>query len=336
MALWASTAINTDELTMVFNQVWNKKFIDQVSNKKGLLEAILGKPSPNPDGAGTKPFERMRKISGKKIEVKLLGSYAEIGTISDGAAEVASTVGVVNEKYGAAVFDLTHYNHQHWVPSSQYKRYIGEEAKTLNYLQDEFDFLMASWMQTLAAGVSSNSNQSRTVLGGWEYAVRDATTGNTYGTIDRSDTANADFAGYEVDTVTLSMDTLQTHYGIVQGFEGKPDIVTASNTVYTILVNKIRDEGTLINNYGSEGKVAAGGASFSWQGMDAILDPNVTSGYLGMLESKSFLFYMDDSGMNPDAIVDRSKKSALLINMDAWVGLICHTPKHNGLLTTVT
>lgn len=334
MAIWAGTSINTDELSAVFNQVFNRKFIDQVSDKKGLLEVVLGKPSPNPDGAGSKAFQRMKKITGRKIEVKLLGNYKSIGTIADGAAEVASTVGAVVEKYGAAEFDLTHFNDQHWVAKSQYDRFRGDEAKTVNFMQDEFDWLMASWAETLAAGISGTANQSRQFLGSWEYAV---TNDNTYGTIDRSEAGNIDFRGYEKDSFgAFTLDALQTEYTTLKAQEAKPDLMIGSATVYNLVVKALRDEGTLQYKYASDGKVAAGGASFAWQGMDLILDPHTTSGVLGLLESKSFVLYMEDSGMNPSAIVDHSKKAAMLINLDGWAGFICVIPKHNGKMNGVT
>lgn len=335
MALWAGTAINTDELTTVFNRLFNRKLIDQVSDKKGLLEVIMGKPSPNPDKAGAKAFQRIRGIpTGKDIEVKLLGSYKSIGTIADGAAEVASTVGAVVEKYGAAVFAPTHYNDQHWIPASQYQRYKGDEAKTLNFIQDEYDWLIASFRETLAAGVSGTANQLRLSLGSWEYAV---TNDNTYGTIDRSDAGNIDFRGLEKDTFgAFTLDKLQTEYTTLKAQEGYPDVMVAVGTVYNFVIRELRNEGTLIVNYGSDGRVGAGGSSFAWQGMDLILDPHTSAETLGLLESKSFVMYMDDDGMNPSAMVDTSKKAAMLINMNGWNAFICVIPKHNLKCNGVT
>lgn len=334
MAIWNGSALNTDELTTVVNYVYNKKFIDQVKDKHGLLELVMGEPSNNPDKAGPKAFKKMRTWTGKNIEVKLLGNYKSIGTIADGSAEVASTVGQVIEKYGAAEFKPTHFNDQHWVPKSQYKRFRGNEAKTVSFIQDEYDWLMASWIQTLADGIASTNDQQRTTLGGWEYAV---VNDNTYGTINRSDAGNVDFRGYEKDSFgAFTLDALQTEYTTHKAQGGHADIMIGAATVYNLAVKAIRDEGTLVNNYGSDGKVAAGGSSFSWQGMDLILDPHTTSGVLGLLESDTFVFYLEETGMENTLEVDTSKKAALMFDMDAWAAFICVMPKRNAKLNGIT
>lgn len=333
MAIWAGSAINTDELTMVVNQVYNKKFIDQVKENQGYMAMALGKPDALAKQKSP-AFEKIKSFTGKNIEVKLLGNYAEFDTLADGAPEVASTVGVVTEKYGAAEFAPTHFNKQHWIPKSQWKRFRGQEAKTLNFVQDEYDWLMASWVDALSIGMSSTDNQSRTTLGGWEYAVDDGTTYDSYGTITRSDAGNVDFRAHVKSSFgAFTLDALQTELTTVWGNGGKPNVFVAGEAVFGYVMKAARDEGTLVNNYGSDGTVNAGGTSVSWAGMTLLLDKRTTAGVGGMLDTRSFFVYMDEEGMENELMVDRSKKSALMFSMEAWVAHICKRPKSNGKIT---
>lgn len=328
MALWDNSAINTNETAMVNNQVYNRKAIDQVSKKKGLLEAVLGIASPNTE-PGKPAFERERKISGDKVETRLLGKYKTIGTLADGSAEVASRTGVYTDGiWGAATFDLTHYNDQDNIPRHELDRYKGQEAKTASYLGERLDYLIGSWYDTLAIAISGEDDQSRTSLGGWAFAI-DGT--NTYGGIDRSADGNVDFKGHENTSFSsFTLDKLSNEYTTVKTNGGNPNILIGAATVYDIMVKVLRDEGTLQHTYGSSGNVAAGGSSFSWMGMELVLDPNVTASTLGMLDSRTWTMWMSEqlpfSGVMPDPLA----KSAYYVNLDAWAGFICHFPKGNG------
>ena len=336
MAIWAGSAINTDELTMVVNQVYNQKFIDQVTENQGYARYALGKPDREA-GVRAPAFEKLKSYTGKNIEVKLLGNLQQFDTLADGAPEVASTVGVVTEKYGAAEFAPTHFYKAHWVPKSQWKRFRGQEAKTLNFVQDEYDWLMKSWMDTLDTGMTSTNNQARATLGGWEYAVDDSTTYDSYGTITRSDAGNVDFRAYVKSSFgAFTLDALQVEVTTGRGNGANPNVAVAGEAVFNYFVKACRDEGTLINNYGSNGRVEAGGTQFSWNGMDLLFAKRTTAGVLGILDSRTFFVYMDEEGMENEIMVDRSKKAALMFSMEAWVAQVCKFPKGNVKCTGIT
>ncbi len=330
--LWTGTALNTNELAMVFNDVYNPKFIDMVHRKHGLLEALLGLADVNAT-PNMPAFEKIKNIAGRKKELKLLGKYKTIGTLADGSAEVATTVGShVADKFGAAEFDLTHFNDQEYIPRSELDRFIGDDAKTLSYTEDIFDYVMASWHTTLAKAVSGAANQSRTVLGGWEYAINN----NTYGTIDRTDNGNSDFRGHEKSSFgAFTLDKLQTELTIIWE-RGTPNLMVARGIDFDFIVRELRNEGVLQQRYKDDGSVVAGGTSFSWAGMDLVLDPNITSGVIALLDSSTWMFYMQDKDFVRDIMPDTSKKSAWVINSDAWVGLICKQPNANGHMSGVS
>lgn len=332
MALWAGTALNTNELAMVFNQVYNRKFIDQVHRKHGLLEALMGLSDVNAT-PNMPAFERLKKITGRKIEVKLLGKYKDIGTLADGSAEVATTVGShVADKFGAAEFDLTHYNDQEYIPRSELDRFAGDESKTLNYVEDIFDYVIASWHTTLAKAVSGAGDQSRTTMGSWEFAINN----NTYGTIDRTDSGNSDFRGHEKSSFsTFSLDALQTELTTVW-LAGEPDYMGAPAAIFTVILKAMRDEGQLHYFYKDDGHLGAGGVSFSWAGMKIVLDKHMTSGTIALLDSSTWVFYMQDKDFVRDIMPDTSKKSAWVINSDAWTALICKQPNANGHMSGVS
>ena len=105
---------------------------------------------------------------------------------------------------------------------------------------------------------------------------------------------------------------------------------------FDFIVRELRNEGVLQQRYKDDGSVVAGGTSFSWAGMDLVLDPNITSGVIALLDSSTWMFYMQDKDFVRDIMPDTSKKSAWVINSDAWVGLICKQPNANGHMSGVS
>jgi hypothetical protein len=129
MALWNGSAINTHETAFVFNQMATRKAIPIVRNMNGFLYAALGKEDWNATpGAGT-GFKRLKKISGKNVEVTLLGELAVPLTTTDANQTLFSNA-VQNLSFGAAEFPIAHYSYPFAVPDSELQRFIGDELKT--------------------------------------------------------------------------------------------------------------------------------------------------------------------------------------------------------------
>src|SRR5947199_5780584 len=171
--LWTGTSLNNNVLAQVFNQLYNTKAIEMVRKENGLLYAILGKSWRDANPKTGVKFERMEKITGNSIEVKLLGVLDTISTVADGSAELATqTPTYTSNMFGSATFDLTHYAQTKGIPSSEYNRIQGKEAKTLKYVDDVFNQVMLSLEKTIGDGINSTATNipDRTHLGSWVYA----------------------------------------------------------------------------------------------------------------------------------------------------------------------
>ena len=334
MALWNGSAINTNETAMVFNQLANMKAIAMVRNKHGFLYAVLGKQETgSTPGAGT-GFQRLKKISGKKIEVKLLGKLASPGTVADGSAEVATeTLTHTTDYWGAAEFDLAHYVYKHPVPHSELMRFMGDEAKTASYLDEVFQLVMLSYEKVWATALSTAAAPSRTVLGGWNFAVDDD---NTYGTIDRTDSTNADFQGVvKASTGDLTLPKIHTEMDNVRVNGGRVSLGVAGATVY----GKIRQ---LIQPYTQvtydKDWTEFGGEHIRYAGVSFTLDPDCPTQTLGLLEPESWLLYMDkDTAFTSSGLVhDISRVSTHVLPTEFWMQLICKSPNHNARMEGIT
>ncbi|HMS54211.1 MAG TPA: hypothetical protein PKA27_02325, partial [Fimbriimonadaceae bacterium] len=193
MALWAGTTINSNETAQAFNRLFQRKSIELPRRKQGILFAVLGETEEHSTPEAGNGWKRMyNHTSGNKIEVKLLGKTPSPSTVSDANQINTATLTFTTDYWGAAEFSLAHYAYTHPIPHSELDRFAGNEAKTEDYLQDVFDLVMLGYQVQWGTAMNTSAAPSRTVLGGYPYAINDS---NSYGTIDRSDSGNADYRG---------------------------------------------------------------------------------------------------------------------------------------------
>lgn len=345
--LWTGTAINSNATAMVFNQLFNKKALPMVRKKNGLLYKVLGKEEVFSNPSAPTGFQRLKKVTGKNVEVKLLGklrnsgSGAQLQTVSDGSSEVASaTADYDSALFGAAEFSLAHYAHKYAIPHSELDRFAGDEAKTASYIDDIFDMLVYTMEDVVGTAINTAQNCARTTIGGWPWAVSDGQSSGessyaSYGTIDRSDTGNNNFDAYVLpNTGTLTLGAIRTVQDNVAANGGNPSLGIAAVTVYG-LVRQLVEQYTIVQ-YNAD-KTEFGGKYFSYDGIDFVLDQRAPSAVLGLLEPESWAFYMNEYNFTKGGIInDPSLVASYSINWGFWCQFIATAPSHNGKLTGVT
>lgn len=347
MALWAGSAINSTETAMVFNRLYNLKAMEMVRKKNALLFKLMGKPDIGNVNENTRlKFERSRIVTGKNIEIKLLGALGAPATVADGSAELATvTRQFSSTTFGAAEFPLTHYAWTQGIPSSQMRRYKGPQAKTAGFYDEVLNYVMLSYQDVLGTAIHDSAGTaviSRTVMGSWTYGVSDGvSTGETtdnfklYGTIDRSDSANADFRGIvSTSTGALDLNKIRTYANQADANGGVVDTGICGTTLYTKVQQLV--EPYVQTNY-SEDLAAFGGRYVRYAGIDFMHDQRTTSGVLGLLDSSTWLWVQNDDDLTDVGVIkDPSIVDGYVLPTAMWCQLICCKPNANAKLTGVT
>jgi hypothetical protein len=335
MALWAGTSLNTNELASVVNQIFGVKGISMVTKRNGLLYKVLGKQTMTEGKYGPEvKFERLNKITGKAVEVPLIGASRTISTVANGSGEFDSiTPSYDADAFGAFEVKLAHYADSQGIPGSEYERFKGKEAKTLDYIGDRImPYLIESWRKTLGTSVNQETNApSDQYLGSWEYMV-DAS--NTYG-LDRSDAANAAFRGKVNASVgTLTLATIDDYQNQIMEEDGFPDIGVCSRAVYGYLRQLVQPYSQVEYD---EDMAKFGSPYVGYAKTVFCLDAYTNSGTLGLLDSSTFAMWMHESGLSTDGILkDVTKKHAYVLHWTAWAQFLCMEPRKNAKLQGIT
>lgn len=325
MALWAGSAINTNETAKVFNKLAEMKSLPMIVKFNGLLYAMTGK-----DMQGLNSTEngwmRSSSITGKNVEIPLLGVLAAPAGIADASQTSARTVTYGSADYGAAEFPIAHYGYVQGIPDSELMRFQGKEAKTLDYLQERYDYIMWSYEDVFGTALNTSAAPSRTVLGGWNYAV-DAS--NTYGTIDRSDAANSDFRGVvNASFGDLTLPKLQAAKNQLRKNKGDPKVFVAGETLYNKVQTQVQNY-TIINNY-SPDKAQFGSDNWVFAGMTGIYEQRAVAGQFGLLDPKWWMLIQNDQPFTSTGVVrDITLQASHVIHTTVWIQDICQKPNAN-------
>lgn len=337
--LWTGTSLNTNVLASVFNQVHNKKVVSMITKATPLLYSMMGRPGDDGRGAYQKSlggWMKSEKITGDKHEVRLRGALPTFGAITDGSDELTdATINYDTDHTGAAVFLLAHYGLVHGVPSSEYDRIRGDESKTLSWIDETHEYIMDGFMENMSDDLNENSTSAvpaRDQFGSWMAAIDD---GNTYGTIDRSDSANADYRGYVgTSTGALTLRKVQDAINNVKDNRGKVSVGVMNTTLF----GKFQD---LVQPYSqatySRDTAEWGSDHIYFAGVEWIQDRNSPSGLVGLFEPKSWkVIWKDAPFTETGLILDPRLKAGRIINCSAWLQNICLAPNRNAKLEDVT
>lgn len=347
MAIWNASALNTNMLSGTFNQLFNTKALDSVRKNNGLLYAILGKRWIDNRAPTMPSFERLDRITGSQVEVRLLGKLATISAIVEGSGETASsTPNYDAAKFGAAVFPWTHYASTEEIPSSEYERIRGDEAKTINYIDDVFNYIMLSLEAQI--GNDMNSNQSSNAMasnymGTWQWAVSDGVTAGesgyaTYGTITRADSANTFFRGNVFASVgDLTLGKVQYAQNTAATYGGDPKFGIAPLAIFTKIRQLLEQYGHWNqNDVSDEGWLEFGGVWSNYGGIKFILEDRSTAGTLGLIDPTTWTFYMRMVNFTDQGFVRAPHLvAAYVLPWECWTQLICTMPTRNAKLTGI-
>lgn len=331
MALWAGTSINSNETASLYNKIADRMAIPMVVKANPLLYAFLGKNDET--NRSVAPLRHVKSITGLNYEVTLLGALATPAAVADGSAELAaSTASYDADRLGGAEFAIAHYALTFGVPNSELDRFAGSEYKLGSYVKEHAEYMGFSYEKVLSTAIHADVAPSRAAFGGWQYAVDD---GGTYGTIDRTDAANADFRGLVNDTFgEVTLDKLNYESNRARANMGKVSIGVAGTTLFSKLQN-------LVQGY-SQATYSPDAAMFGsphvvYSGIKWLLDANTTAGIMGMFDPRWWdvirkTVPFTSSGM----ILDPGAEAAHIVKTQLWMQNVCRKPNANIKLSAVT
>lgn len=343
MALWAGTALNTNELAMLFNQLASRKAIPMVRKNHGLTYALLGKRE-KVSAPGMTKFERLSTISGNKIEQRLLGALRTPNTVADADQFDTVTLSHDADAWGAAEWPLAHYYDTVPVPNSEMDRIRGNEAKTASFVDEFLEYVMLGYQKAWGTALhvtGVNGTGSRTVLGSVPYAIEGVDgawtdSSDDYGTIARDDSGNADFRGQVQSSVgTLTLSKIRTSMFATKAYNGMPSVGVGNGTVMD-KVHQLVEAYTVVNY--NEKWSEFGGEYVRYAGIDWLYDNDTPSGYAYLLTPETWRIYMKEntpfteSGIVPDV----TKKATFVLPTQFWMQCICLHPAQNAVLKGIT
>lgn len=344
MSLWTGTAVNTNELAMVFNQLYNLRSIDVTRRLSGLLYYILGKKIPGKTPTSMTTFQKLKKITGRKVEVKILGAIPTPTYSANAAADLAAYDLAANydaDAFGAMEFDLSKLIYKEPVPGWEYDRFRGDEKKTLNWMNEVMTKVERGYERLVNPELNNTSAPATNKIGGWVYAVSDGvSTGETsyatYGTIDRSSAGNENFQSYVLNAGgSMSLKKLRKARNKVKIKHGNPRLGLIDEDGYTEL-ESLLEAYTVIREDSQW---------FDFQGewvrygkVTYVLDADCPSQTIGLIDPDYFVFYMSDDPMfdaSEVLVTDPTKTDAKLVPTKMYSQLLCTCPNaHAKIVST--
>jgi hypothetical protein len=206
MSLWDSLNLKTTDDAMIFNQLYNTKAMALMSRSRPLLYAGLGIMTPAATPLGETTFKKLTKVTGNKVEIKVMGKTVTpkyLATPADELAAVDFAGTYANDYWGAMEFALAHLAYTHPLPDSEIDRIGGDEAKTNSFYDETFQLLVESWLKMYGTEFHAAQAPARNAIGGWPWALSDgieaAGAYKLYGLLDRSVAGNEDSQAYVLD-----------------------------------------------------------------------------------------------------------------------------------------
>lgn len=339
--LWYNSLLNTNVASSVFNQLYNYKALEMVRKENGLLYAVLGKTWRDANPKFPVSYERLNRITGNQIQVRLLGALPAPGYVTDGAAELQTVTNPTysSSYFGAVTADLAHIADVQGIPGNEMDRIAGKEAATKSFVAEVFNMLMLGLEKVIGddmSGANGVNAPARSSVGSWEWAVSDGTSTNestyaTYLTVDRSQSANADFQSYVDSTTTdLSLSAIRNIKNNVKTKGGNNKLAVANVTQFGQIQGLVEAQ-TIQNQIDPEWETF-GGEYVAYGGTRFILEQRTPAGTLGIFSPDSWGFWMNEAGLIGDGGFMKSPlaKDGYVLPYRAWVQFICTMPRRNG------
>lgn len=304
MGIWNGSTINSIETAMLFNRMYNMKSISLTQKNRPLAFAALGRPQWASTPNGVTGFKKLRRPTGKKVEIRMRGKKITPSYTARGSAELATVNLASNyatDIWGAMEFDIAHITYTHPIPHSDLDRIRGKEAKTLDYLDEIYDLLDESydafWSLDSSKGIHGTTAPSDTAIGGWVQMVSDGvSTGETgyavYGTIDRSDSANADMRSLVVDAGNaLNLKTIRDAQNTIKSKGGKPRLAVVDVASYSQL--QVMLESYTVLDQRSDW-TEFGGDWIKYGNMVFAMDADCPANTMGIFDPEHIIFWLSD------------------------------------------
>lgn len=337
MAIWDGSSLSTDALSSAVNKWDSLNFSPIVVKRNALFYAMLGLSglSGNVEVPNwNKLFSTDYEPSGNNLNVRMLGELETISTLADANQTDAVSWNNNPNAIGGATFAWTHYSHNEAVRDSEFDLIKGNEARTESYMQDMLSRLAESRRDTIGTAINSTSDQARTTLGGWEYAV-DAT--GTYGTLTRAGD-NPNWSGNETDVGgdgdlddidAMKLDILQDG--------GNPTVGLAPKVPFKKLKQELRGYAAAVP---SSWRFYEGGGLVHYDGTTFAFEHRMTATVVGMLTPETFRLYRQaPEGESAFEVIDQKIMKAILKGAKLgfafrdWTAFICRHCGANGKLT---
>lgn len=337
--LWTGTTLNTNILSGVFNRIHNRKAIPMVTKATPLLYSLMGREGEDGRSAYNKKlggWMKKKNIHGDKDEVRLRGALPTFASIADGTAELTlATIGYDSDHTGSAEFILAHYGYVHGVPSSEYMRIRGNEAKTESWIDETFDYIFDGAIKKYSADLHEDSTSAvpaRDQFGSWIAAVDD---GNTYGTIDRTDSGNADYRSVVSSSVgSLTARKVQDVINQVKDNRGQVRVGVMNTTLFGKWQDIIQPYSQATYN---KDTASWGSDHVYFAGVEWLQDRECPSGRIGLFTPKTWTLVSNDMPFTDSGLVKEPLLNAgWIINTECWLQNYIDNPNQNAKLEDVT
>lgn len=342
MPLWTGSQFQTTVAALTVDKLYNDKAIDIISDQNGLMWLLeQERQSLNPRFEAK--MRRITDIGGGNLRVKMMNKLPTVGTIAEANQLVAQNYQYDNNRYGAAIFETTHFFQLYATPMKEFRKLQGNEAATRNWLVEQVQDFKSGKKQTLNTAVNQAIvGGTDTVLGNWQHAVSDPTiatavavgenTRATYGGITR-DADNINYAGNVIDLngAVLTLDNLadmrlRTRRKNSQA--AGSDLILCGTAQYLNIQKKL-EEKNIVQINSMDGMVGYGGEYFGYAGIKVCVDYDVAAATVGFLDSSTFALWGDDTfttsswGEIPD-------RSGFGYKHEGFHAFLCLSPRNNG------
>ena len=329
MAIWDSTALNTDALSSAVNKWDDLNFVPGIVKRNALLYAIMGfSGTPqNPNWASA--VRKDAEVQGNNLVVRILGELETISNIADSAQLDAVSWNNNPNAIGAAVFAWTHTSHNESIRDSDFDLIKGSEARTASYMQDVMERLKLSREDTIGTAMNSTNDQTRSLLGGWEF-MYDST--GTYGTLDKAQ--NTFFAGNETDVGGAGdLDDIDTMRTDIWQDGGNPTLGIAPKVPYNKLKQELRGYAQAVP---TSWDMYKGGGLLHYDGTTFAFEHRCTATVVGMITPEHLRYYKKGSEfkiVGGNIMPALLKGSSVGLILREWSAFVTRHPGSGGKLT---
>lgn len=344
--LWTGTRFNNTLFTDTINNIFYPNAVAIVRKRHPLAAILMGETMAGPSQGDTGfNFEHGETTSGYNYMTRLLGklhttqSDPQLHTVASTAASVATAnVDYDDSEFGAAEWPLTQWVKKRGISTEQYKKIEGKNAVTAKFIDEVVEAEIFSWEKILSTCLHTNTNDaSRTNMTSWTWAVSDyslESSGGTYGTIDRSDSGNADFRGtVAVNQGTLTLADIKHMINLAADAGGNIDLLVAGTSVHEIIERQISSYTHVTYN---EKLARMGFKAVEYAGIPLIRDSDCPSGVLGGLDTSTWVFVDNESPpFSAGLIYAPWTEASYVIPIEIWSGFFCRAPSWNFKVTGI-